>query len=108
MRLSDVTAGRLPAGIARGGYDRHAQRAGIVHLGIGAFHRAHQASYPDAAMAAGDRDAAADGFLGIVAADRDWNEGAARSQLLKLFEVTGLEDPWVSAQRRRLSAILFG
>ena len=62
----------------------------------------------NAKMAAGDRDAAADGFLGIVAADRDWNEGAARSQLLKLFEVTGLEDPWVSAQRRRLSAILFG
>jgi thioredoxin len=59
-------------------------------------------------MAAGDRDAAADTFLGIIAADRGWNEGAARTQLLKLFEVVGLEDPWVSAQRRRLSAILFG
>ena len=59
-------------------------------------------------MAAGDRDAAADSLLGIIAADRDWNEGAARQQLLKLFEVVGLEDPWVSAQRRRLSAILFG
>ena len=32
----------------------------------------------------------------------------ARQQLLRLFEVVGLEDPWVSAQRRRLSAILFG
>lgn len=62
----------------------------------------------NARMAAGDRDAAADGFLHIVAADRDWNEGQARQQLLKLFEVVGLEDPWVSAQRRRLSAILFG
>jgi putative thioredoxin len=61
-----------------------------------------------AQMAAGDRDAAADNLLHIVAADRDWNEGAARTQLLKLFEVVGLEDPWVSAQRRRLSAILFG
>jgi putative thioredoxin len=59
-------------------------------------------------MAAGDRDAAADSLLGIIAADRDWNEGAARQQLLKLFDVVGLEDPWVSAQRRRLSAILFG
>jgi len=27
--------------------------------------------------------------------------------LLKLFEVVGIEDPWVSAQRRRLSAVLF-
>ena len=62
----------------------------------------------NARMAAGDREAAADGFLAIVAAERDWNEGAARQQLLKLFEVVGLEDPWVSSQRRRLSAILFG
>jgi putative thioredoxin len=59
-------------------------------------------------MAAGDRDAAADNLLHIVAADREWNDGAARQQLLKLFEVVGLMDPWVSAQRRRLSAILFG
>ncbi len=59
-------------------------------------------------MAAGDRDAAADNLLHIVAADRGWNEGAARTQLLTLFEVVGLMDPWVSAQRRRLSAILFG
>ncbi len=29
---------------------------GIVHFGIGAFHRAHQAWYTDAAMSAGDRD----------------------------------------------------
>ncbi|AUW59313.1 co-chaperone YbbN [Sphingobium sp. SCG-1] len=59
-------------------------------------------------MANGNRDAAADALLDIVARDRDWNEGAARQQLLKLFEAVGLEDPWVSAQRRRLSAILFG
>ncbi|HEU0067242.1 MAG TPA: tetratricopeptide repeat protein [Sphingomonas sp.] len=61
-----------------------------------------------AQMAAGDRDAAADNLLHIVAADREWNAGAARAQLLTLFEVVGLMDPWVSAQRRRLSAILFG
>jgi putative thioredoxin len=59
-------------------------------------------------MAAGDRDAAAESLLTIIAADKDWNEGAARQQLLKLFEVVGLEDPWVSSQRRKLSAILFG
>ncbi|WP_267394899.1 MULTISPECIES: tetratricopeptide repeat protein [unclassified Sphingomonas] len=62
----------------------------------------------NAQMAAGDRDGAADNLLYIVAADRTWDDGAARAQLLKLFEVVGLEDPWVSAQRRRLSAILFG
>jgi len=58
-------------------------------------------------MAAGDRDGAADSLLEIIRRERDWNEGAARQRLLKLFEVVGLEDPWVSAQRRRLSAVLF-
>jgi putative thioredoxin len=59
-------------------------------------------------MASGDRDAAADLLLGSIERDRAWNEGAARKRLLTLFEATGLEDPWVAAQRRRLSAILFG
>jgi putative thioredoxin len=59
-------------------------------------------------MAAGDRDGAADILLGSIERDREWNEGAARKRLLTLFEATGLEDPWVSAQRRRLSAVLFG
>jgi putative thioredoxin len=60
------------------------------------------------AQMARDRDAAADGFLHLIQADREWNDGAARKQLLKLFEAVGLMDPWVSQQRRRLSAILFG
>ncbi|WP_443024299.1 MULTISPECIES: tetratricopeptide repeat protein [unclassified Sphingomonas] len=59
-------------------------------------------------MAAGDRDGAAESLLKIVAADRTWNDDAARQQLLKVFEAVGLEDPWVSQQRRKLSAILFG
>jgi putative thioredoxin len=58
-------------------------------------------------MGNGDRDAAADALLEIVRRDRAWNDGAARAQLLKIFEAVGLEDPWVSAQRRRLSQILF-
>jgi putative thioredoxin len=60
-----------------------------------------------ALMAAGDYDGAADHLLAIIAADRDWNDQAARTQLLQLFSVVGLEDPWVGAQRRRLSAVLF-
>jgi putative thioredoxin len=59
-------------------------------------------------MATGDRDGAADLLLGSIDRDREWNDGAARKRLLTLFEATGLEDAWVSAQRRRLSAILFG
>jgi putative thioredoxin len=67
-----------------------------------------QLAYAEAAFAAGDRDAAAETLLGMIASDREWNEGAARATLLKIFEAVGLEDPWVAAQRRRLSLILFG
>jgi putative thioredoxin len=61
-----------------------------------------------ALMGSGDRDGAADLLLGSIELDREWNEAAARKRLLTLFEATGLEDPWVSQQRRRLSAVLFG
>ena len=61
----------------------------------------------DAKMAAGERDAAADALLEIVRRDREWNEGAARKRFLTLLEAQGLGDPWSSAQRRRLSAVLF-
>ena len=62
----------------------------------------------NALMASGDRDGAADALLAIIKAERDWNEGAARTRLLEIFGMIGLEDPWVSATRRKLSAILFG
>ena len=61
-----------------------------------------------ALMAQGDRDGAAELLLGSIERDREWNESAARKRLLTLFEATGLEDPWVAATRRRLSAVLFG
>lgn len=54
-RLSNATLAHLPPGIGRPGYDRAAMQAGIVHLGTGAFHRAHQAVVADAALRAGDR-----------------------------------------------------
>lgn len=56
MRLSESSLTRLAAQVERPGYDRAQQRVGIVHFGIGAFHRAHQAWYTDRAMEAGDRD----------------------------------------------------
>jgi len=69
----------------------------------------HEARFElaNARMAAGDRDGAAAALLDIVQRDREWNEGAARTRFLQLLEAQGLEDPWSSAQRRRLSALLF-
>ena len=65
-------------------------------------------AYAEAAFAAGRRDEAADELLAMIEADNSWNEGAARAKLLQIFEVVGLEDPWVVTTRRRLSRILFG
>ena len=65
-------------------------------------------AYAGAAFAAGDRDAAAARLLAMIAADREWQDGAAKARLLQIFEAIGLEDPWVSATRRKLSTILFG
>jgi putative thioredoxin len=65
-------------------------------------------AFAEAAFAAGERDAAADELLAMIAADREWNEGAARAKLVQIFEAVGLEDAWVIATRRRLSRLLFG
>lgn len=52
-RLDTTLLNKLPKDTAVPGYDR-GQAAGIVHLGLGAFHRAHQAAYFDALMTAGE------------------------------------------------------
>jgi fructuronate reductase len=54
-RLTAAQIERLPPQVQRPQYPLP-QRSGIVHLGLGAFHRAHQAVYTDDAMAAGGRD----------------------------------------------------
>jgi fructuronate reductase len=46
-RLSLATLAQVPPKIRRPSYDVNAIKRGIVHLGIGAFHRAHQAVYVD-------------------------------------------------------------
>jgi putative thioredoxin len=70
----------------------------------------HQAQFDlaQAAFAAGQRDEAADTLLKLVETAPEWNDGAAKAKLLQIFEAVGLEDPWVAAQRRRLSLLLFG
>ncbi|WP_062784057.1 mannitol dehydrogenase family protein [Novosphingobium capsulatum] len=50
-RLSPETLALLPGDVARPTYDRGAMRAGVVHFGPGAFHRAHQAAAFDTLLA---------------------------------------------------------
>jgi putative thioredoxin len=69
----------------------------------------HEARYElaMALFAAGDRGPAVDELLEIVKRDREWNEQAARKQLVKFFEAFGPTDPLTVSARRRLSSILF-
>ncbi len=53
-RLSLATLGRASPGVRRPAYDPARVATGIVHLGVGNFHRAHQAVYADDAMSGGD------------------------------------------------------
>jgi fructuronate reductase len=62
MRLSNATLPGVSASVARPTYARYAITPGIVHLGLGAFHRAHQAVMTEAALTAGETG------WGIVAA----------------------------------------
>ncbi len=57
--------------------------------------------------AEGRNEEAIDALVEIVKRAREWNEQAARKQLLELFEALGPTDPVTVAGRRKLSAILF-
>lgn len=69
----------------------------------------HQARFDlaEARSAAGDFKGAVDNLLAIIQADRDWNDQAARKQLLVIFEAAGLTSDVSKDGRRRLSSILF-
>ncbi len=54
LRLGESTVEHLPGDVERPAYDRAAMRRGVVHLGIGAFHRAHQAAVFDDLLGRGD------------------------------------------------------
>jgi fructuronate reductase len=73
-RLCDRVLAELPPLVARPNYDRREVRPGIVHLGLGAFHRAHQAVYTDDCLAAGERDW---GIIGLSLRSSDVRDALA-------------------------------
>ena len=79
MRLSTGALDRLPAEVARPQYDRAQVRVGIVHLGVGGFHRAHQAMYLDRLMNDGQAMDWGICGVGLLPGDRRMDE-VLRSQ----------------------------
>lgn len=69
----------------------------------------HQARFDLAAalLAAGNPQEAVDELLELFRRDREWNGGAAKTQLFTIFEALKPQDPIVLAGRRRLSSMIF-
>lgn len=60
-----------------------------------------------AMQAAGDTAGAVDQLLDIFGRDRDWNDGAAKTQLLTIFDALDAKDPVALTGRRKLSSMIF-
>jgi mannitol 2-dehydrogenase len=74
MRLSTANLDRLGGHVDRPAYDRAAVQVGIVHLGVGGFHRAHQAMYLDRLMNAGEALDFGICGVGILPGDRHMSD----------------------------------
>jgi putative thioredoxin len=105
---AEIAGARSALALAREGRAAQSQLASL-HARLEADPNDLQARYDlaTALNASGEREAAADALLDILRRNRNWNEGAARLQLLKFFEAWGSDEPVVGSARRRLSAILF-
>ena len=69
----------------------------------------HQARYDLALalVAANDHEAAVEELLELFRRDREWNDGAAKTQLMTLFDSLGPKNPVAQKGRRRLSSLIF-
>ena len=60
-----------------------------------------------ALFANGDAEGAVDHLLALFKQDREWNEGAAKTQLFTIFDALKSNDPVVLNGRRKLSSMIF-
>ncbi len=85
MKATPLTAKTLPdldARVARPGYDRSQVSVGIVHFGVGGFHRAHQAMYLDTLMNEGKALDWGVFGVGVMPSDRAMGEALAKQDHL--------------------------
>jgi len=104
----EITGARAALALHRSGREA-AQALGGLKTQLDAHPDDHalRIQYAHALNGAGHRAEAADELLHILRADRNWNDGAAKTELLTFFEAWGNADPATLPARRKLSAILF-
>lgn len=103
----EITAARAQLDLALA-----AENAGPVtelQAAVAADPSNHQARFDLAValVAANDPQGAIDQLMELFRRDRDWNDGAAKSQLLMIFDSLKPKDPIVLAGRRKLSSMIF-
>jgi fructuronate reductase len=99
MRLGRANLDRLAPRIRRPAYDRSRITPGIVHLGLGAFHRAHQAVVVDDCLASG---ATAWGIIGASLRSPDTRDALAPQDHLYTVAVRAAE----GTEHRVIGALL--
>ncbi|MFP1643716.1 thioredoxin [Pontitalea aquivivens] len=107
-----ATAAPVEAARAQLALARQAAEAGPLgelEAAVNADPANHQArfDYAQALFAAGQVEQAVDQLLDLFRRDRDWNEGAAKTQLFTIFDALKPTDPIVQKGRRRLSSMIF-
>ncbi len=81
-RLANNTLKQLDATISVPRYDRHGLTPGVVHIGVGGFHRAHQAMYIDALMNQGDAHDWGIVGVGVMPGDQRMQQALAAQDYL--------------------------
>jgi mannitol 2-dehydrogenase len=84
----------LPAEVGRPTYDRSQVRTGIVHLGVGGFHRAHQAMYLDGLLQQGKAQDWGICGVGVLPTDRRMAEVMAAQDCLYTLVVKHTDGTW--------------
>jgi putative thioredoxin len=107
-RNAEIAAARSALELAEEG-QRAMGSAGKLRARLDQDPDDHEARFElaTALFGAGEREAAIDELLTLFKRDRNWDEQAARRQLVKFFEAMGPTDPLTLSARRRLSALMF-
>jgi mannitol 2-dehydrogenase len=84
----------VPAGVAVPTYDRSQVRTGIVHLGVGGFHRSHQAMYVDRLLEKGEAGDWGICGVGVLRSDRRMAEVMAAQDCLYTLVVKDADGTW--------------
>jgi mannitol 2-dehydrogenase len=93
MKLNKQNLSQLGESIARPAYSQSETRQGIAHIGVGGFHRAHQAFYTDALMNQGEGHDWSICGVGLRPEDRAVHDAlAGQDYLYTLFELGDTPD----------------